>query len=116
LTILGYQFLGDYVLDSNNKILNNLSQLEKLLKRACEIGEFTLFKIFHHKYVPQGLSLIGFIGESHISFHTWPEHNFLSVDIFSSSNEAGVKKAQTFLEGQLPIRWQNGRHLTRGFE
>lgn len=116
LKILGYEFLGDYVLQADNRILNDLTFLETLLKKTCEIGNFTLFKIVHKKFEPQGLSIIGIIGESHISFHTWPEYNFLSVDIFSCINEEGIKKAQTFLEVQLPIKWQKTKMLKRGFE
>ncbi len=116
LTILGYQFLGDYLLDSNNEILNDLKYLENLLKKSCEIGGFTLFKVVHKKFEPQGLSIIGMIGASHISFHTWPEYNFISIDIFSCINEVGIKRAQVFLENQLPIHWQKVQIIKRGFE
>ena len=116
LQVLGYHFLGDYLLRSDNKILNDLPLLENLLKRACEIGEFSLFKIVHKKFDPQGLSIIGIIGESHISFHTWPEYHFLSIDIFSCINEEGVQKARTFLESSLPIEWQKVELIKRGFE
>lgn len=113
--ILGYQFLGDYVLNPDNKI-NDLTYLEDLLRQACEIGKFTLFEIIYKKFEPQGLSIIGIIGESHISFHTWPEHHFLSIDIFSCINEDGIKKARNFLENKLPIQWQKGTIIKRGFE
>lgn len=115
LKILGYQFLGDYVLQADNGLLDDLLFLETLLKKACEIGKFTLFKIIHKKFEPQGLSIIGIIAESHFSIHTWPEYNFLSVDIFSCINEEGVKSAKIFLESQLPIEWQKGMLIKRGF-
>jgi len=35
-----------------------------------------------HKFHPQGITVVAIIAESHISIHTFPEKNLLTVDIF----------------------------------
>ena len=40
-----------------------------------------LFEDFHH-FHPSGITGIACLAESHISVHTWPEHNFAAFDVF----------------------------------
>lgn len=36
-----------------------------------------------HEFSPHGLSGVIVIAESHVAIHTWPEHRFAAVDVFS---------------------------------
>lgn len=40
-----------------------------------------------HKFEPQGVTAIAIIAESHISIHTFPETNLLTIDIFCCNPE-----------------------------
>ncbi len=40
-----------------------------------------LFENFHH-FHPSGITGIACLAESHISVHTWPEHNYAAFDVF----------------------------------
>lgn len=115
MDILGYHLLCDYVLEEGYNILDNEDFLKKLLEEACGVAGFTLFKLIFNKFQPQGLSIIAIIGESHFSIHTWPEHDFMSIDIFSCINEAGIKRAQKYIENQLHIKWKKVAYILRGF-
>ena len=44
-----------------------------------------------HQYEPFGVTGVILISNSHFSIHTWPEHNFLAVDIFSCSKDTDVE-------------------------
>ena len=37
---------------------------------------------FHH-FSPQGVSGVVVIAESHVTVHTWPEHGYAAVDVFT---------------------------------
>jgi S-adenosylmethionine decarboxylase len=62
--------------------LNSVSFCRKALARAVEACDATLLSIELHKFSPHGVSGVAVISESHISIHTWPEHNYAALDIF----------------------------------
>lgn len=62
---------------------------EKLAKKALVLGVREsgahLLAIKIHKFSPQGLTAFALLQESHIAFHTWPEHTLVALDIFTCS-------------------------------
>ena len=75
-----------YMVDINNVdtvILNDENQLNAINIKAIEIAGMTLLNKILHKFTPQGITGIYLLGESHLSFHTWPEHNFISLDLYT---------------------------------
>lgn len=83
MKILGYHIIADfYGVDENLSGDNNF--IKKLLLDSVKAGNFLLIHIHTHKFNKGGgVSGIAFIGESHISIHTWPEYRYASVDIDS---------------------------------
>jgi S-adenosylmethionine decarboxylase len=81
LTLDGY--------DCHSERLANLDTIYEFLNTCPDLIQMTkimppyVFK--YHAPVPQDWGLSGFvlIAESHISIHTYPEKNYLSIDIFS---------------------------------
>ena len=45
------------------------------------------------QYEPEGVTGIILLAESHMSIHTWPEHNLATVDIFTCGKEGDAEKA-----------------------
>ena len=43
-----------------------------------------------HQFNPQGVSGVVVIAESHITIHTWPEHGYAAVDVFSCSEKVDL--------------------------
>lgn len=64
------------------KNINSVKFARKALVDAVRASKFKLLKIDLHKFSPQGVSGVAIIAESHISIHTWPEYDFVAVDIF----------------------------------
>lgn len=54
-----------------------------ILLRAVKDCGATLVNHHFHQYEPFGVSGVVLIAESHFSVHTWPEHRFVGVDIFT---------------------------------
>ena len=69
--------------------LTNLDKIYEFLDKTPDLIEMTkIMQPYVFKYsgkVPEDWGLSGFvlIAESHISIHTFPENNYLSLDIFS---------------------------------
>lgn len=89
--------LGRHILlelnDCNKEVLNDIDQLRNILVAAAsEIGATVLGESFH-RFQPQGVSGVVVIAESHVSIHTWPEHGYAAVDIFTCGNRVEPDKA-----------------------
>ncbi|WMS42317.1 adenosylmethionine decarboxylase [Acuticoccus sp. MNP-M23] len=63
--------------------LDDLPHIEETLKRCVEVSGATLLHVhLHHFDGNSGISGVAVLAESHISIHSWPEHNYAALDIF----------------------------------
>ncbi len=53
-----------------------------VLEAIAAVGATPLAEAFH-RYTPQGVSGTVLIAESHVSVHTWPEHGYAAMDLFT---------------------------------
>lgn len=75
-------------------LLGDVAQLETLLLRAAHIAQATvLFHHFHHFGGDGGVTGVLLLAESHISIHTWTEHQFVAADIFLCGEHANMQMA-----------------------
>ena len=56
---------------------------EGLVHKIAEKAKVTVLNISKYKFEPQGFTLVALLAESHISFHTFPEHGIISFDFFT---------------------------------
>jgi S-adenosylmethionine decarboxylase len=84
---------------SKNFLLTLLKNLIKLTK-SNPVGKPVIKKNLSEKYSYVGYSIFQIIKESHISFHTWPEYNYLAIDIFSCK-KFNSQKILSFLKSTL---------------
>ena len=59
------------------------SFFEGLVHKIAEKAKVTVLNISKYKFEPQGFTLVALLAESHISFHTFPEHGIISFDFFT---------------------------------
>jgi S-adenosylmethionine decarboxylase len=82
------------------KFLLKLIEEVVRITRSKPVGKPVIKKISSPKYKFIGYSILQIIQESHIAFNTWPEYNYLAIDIFSCKNiQAG--KIINFLKKNL---------------
>ena len=95
-TITGLHILGEI----HTKDIKKLNSLESTKKQISKIiKKFGLHELgaFYYKF-PKGDGFTGLISlaESHIAIHTWPELNYLTIDVYlcnySKDNSAICKK------------------------
>ncbi|MBN2098379.1 MAG: adenosylmethionine decarboxylase [Dehalococcoidia bacterium] len=100
--------------ECNEAVLDDLKYLEKALVSAAEeSGATVLDKSFHH-FAPQGVSGVVLIAESHLSLHTWPEHAYAAVDIFTCGTTVKIEVAADALIRQLGSRDPSLLEVKRG--
>ncbi|KHF41036.1 adenosylmethionine decarboxylase [Halalkalibacter okhensis] len=67
----------------NANKLNNRSLIEQVfvdaaLKTGAEVRE-----VAFHKFAPQGVSGVVIISQSHLTIHSFPEHGYASIDVYT---------------------------------
>lgn len=67
------------------EILNDPQYLQSLLRQTALDLECTVVEEVFHTFAPHGVSGVVVIAESHLAVHTWPEHGYAAVDLFTCS-------------------------------
>ncbi len=78
--------------------------VEDVMKEgAVYAGATVLNSTFHHFGNGYGFTGVVSLAESHMSIHTWPERDFVALDIFMCG-ECDPKKAFEYIESHLQPR------------
>ena len=67
----------------NIELLNSLSGIRQVVDSICDEHSFSVLGKLEHQFTPQGCSLVYLLSESHISVHTFPEKNYIAMDIYT---------------------------------
>lgn len=97
-------------------ILDNQNKINETLGEAVKYANATLLQQVSHKFSPQGVTALGLLAESHISIHTWPEHGYAAIDIFTCGNRAMPERACSYLAETLCAKHHTIKRVQRGTE
>jgi S-adenosylmethionine decarboxylase proenzyme len=81
--VSGKHMICDIKKIQNLELLHDINSIKKLLDMICEKYEFTVLNKVEHIFEPQGLTILYLLSESHISIHTFPEKEYLALDIYT---------------------------------
>ncbi len=97
------KFLGIHLIAEfwGGKTIENSKELEKILKLAAKKAGNTPLEFASHKFNPHGMTGVLLLAESHISFHSWPEHNYIALDIFTCGPKTFPERALEALKKEL---------------
>ena len=90
------------------------AELRALLSEAAKIGNKTILGEVSHAFTPHGLTGVLLLAESHIAIHTWPEFNYMSIDIFACGDTQGTHDALDYLKQQLKPERVEIHNIKRG--
>ncbi len=63
--------------------LNDVAFVEATLREAAAAADATVLDANIHHFQPgDGVTGVLVLAESHISIHTWPEHDYAAIDVF----------------------------------
>lgn len=82
-------------------LLQDSHLLREALAATAEESRLTVLNEVFHRFDPHGVSGVLLISESHMSIHTWPEHGYAAVDVFSCSPEISAAQVRASLEAKL---------------
>ena len=107
--------------------LNSEERLANAMLELIYQCDLTLLSYHCHKLQPSGVTCIGVLVESHVSFHTWPEHGVITLDLFTcgpnsllsmasvSQDLFGVQHATPDAFIEIPKPHMVWAHKLRGF-
>ena len=70
--------------------LNSSATVLAAMHSAVKAGGLTVVNEFVHEFPVQGCSAVLMISESHLSIHTWPEHGYAAVDLFTCGGASSL--------------------------
>ena len=101
--------------DCDRKRLSDFNFLRATLLSACRAAGATILQDSFHTFPPyDGVSGVVIIAESHLSLHTWPEHGYAAIDIFTCGNSVHPERAVELLLRELQAGDSSILELERG--
>ncbi|MHB1006161.1 MAG: adenosylmethionine decarboxylase [Chloroflexota bacterium] len=94
-------------------ILDNVDTIRRMMLEAASLMSVTVLHVATRKFEPQGVTAIVMIAESHLSIHTWPEHAYAAVDVFTCNGEIPAS-VQGCIAGTLRANRVSAIEIKRG--
>ena len=113
MNALGTHLLLD-LKECNPDLLDDLDYIKQAMMGAANEAGATILGESFHKFAPVGVTGIISIAESHLSIHTWPEHGYAAVDIFTCGSYFKPGEAADSMIRSLQCTSPNITEIQRG--
>lgn len=110
---LGRQILVEFY-DCDRDVLNRTDTIRNALLEGVRLSGATIVSDSFHTFNPHGVSGVIVIAESHVTIHTWPEHGYAAVDIFTCGETIDPWIIQKYLEKHFLAGNVSSMELKRG--
>jgi len=99
----------------NGKIIEDQKTIKRILIESVRKAKNTPLKISLYKFRPQGLTGIVLLAESHVAIHTWPEFNYVALDIYTCGDKASPFKCLEYLKKMFQPKKIEIKKIKRGY-
>lgn len=98
--------------------LNNSDLIDNICSSIIEKMGLSVLSTSKHNFTPYGITQLYLLSESHLSIHTWPEHNAFAMDVHSCNNitDNDADTIITILKEHLPIQNINFKLIERNID
>ncbi len=93
---LGLHILADLYGVEFDKI-DHVEDVKALLEGAVKYADLSKLSSHFHQFYPHGATGIILLEESHISIHTWPEHGYAAIDVYTCGGKEKTFKAMEYI-------------------
>lgn len=83
-------------IDIKNSFSNN--ELKSKVKNLLKILNLNIVKIFEYNFKPHGATIAFILSSSHLVIHTWPEYNYVHIDLFCCKKLMPSDKLEKLLQ------------------
>lgn len=110
---LGRHLLVEYY-DCDVDVLDSVEEIRDAMVRAAELSGATVINDTFHHFSPFGVSGVVVIAESRLAIHTWPEHKFAAVDLFTCGDDVDPWIGFNYLRDVLKSKYFTVMEMRRG--
>lgn len=110
---LGRQILVEFY-DCDRNVLDDEDLIREILLEGVRRSGATIISDTLHTFSPHGVSGVIVIAESHVAIHTWPEHGYAAIDIFTCGQSIDPWVIQKHLERHFRAQNVSSMELKRG--
>lgn len=81
------------------KYLDNKNKIMRTMRKGLKAAKLTVARRIAHHFLPHGVTFSIILQESHASLSTWPESQYLTIDVQTcGTNDDPVKLIEVFTE------------------
>ncbi len=93
--------------------LNDINFIERTFVEAALKSGAEVREVVFHKFAPQGVSGVVIISESHLTIHSFPEHGYASIDVYTCG-EIDPTIAAKYIADALGSQTREMTEISRG--
>ncbi|MFD0047727.1 adenosylmethionine decarboxylase [Actinomycetes bacterium NPDC127524] len=93
--------------------LNDMNYIEQVFVDAALKSGAEVREVAFHKFAPQGVSGVVIISESHLTIHSFPEHGYASIDVYTCG-DLNPHIAADYIAEALNAQTRENIELPRG--
>lgn len=109
----GHHTIWD-IYDCDISTIELVAPIKDILNTIVSEIQLTKVSESYKQFEPYGASGFILLEESHISIHTWPEHRFAAIDVFSCK-EFDVEKINILLKSCFKTETIETKVINRGW-
>ncbi|MEM2622665.1 MAG: adenosylmethionine decarboxylase [Candidatus Nezhaarchaeales archaeon] len=106
-----------YVVEASGcdpEVLGNVDKLREILLRAAKNAKMDVKGSYFFKFTPTGVSGTLIVAMSHVSIHTWPEHQYAALDVYVCGEGHDSEKAVSEILAGLKAKHAHITEIRRG--
>lgn len=110
----GYHFIVEA--SGCGPVISQVDKLQEILVEAARRANTHVWAVSFHRFPPDGVSGVVVISESHLSVHTWPEAQYMALDIYTCGEESVPEVAVEYVLEQVRATHTHITEITRGLD
>jgi len=96
------------------KIIEEPKEIKRILITAAKTAKNIPLQVTIYKFTPHGITGVVLLAESHISITSWPEINYVAIDIFTCGEKSMPYKALEYLKKEFQPKKVEIKEIKRG--
>jgi len=95
-------------------LLRDVATVQERMESVLAQAGATRLSSHFHQFEPHGVSGVAILAESHATIHTWPEHGYAAVDVFTCGHPGICGRIPSLCREAFEAASDHHRILDRG--